>query len=130
MTRVRITIPVATVLRQFLDEPGKAQYGLRLMRKCELPSGSLYPILKRLEHAGWITGRFEEVDPVKAGRPPRRYYLLTNQGHTNAARELATLSSQFTTAAVPRQTPSDPPHPTSTTTDPTESNQTATPPTS
>jgi PadR family transcriptional regulator PadR len=38
--------------------------------------GSLYPLLYRLEHRGWIKGRWIE----KAGQRRRRYYRLTAAG--------------------------------------------------
>src|SRR5947208_6973855 len=38
--------------------------------------GSLYPLLYRLEHRGWIKGRWIE----KAGQRRRRYYRLTGAG--------------------------------------------------
>lgn len=37
---------------------------------------SLYPLLYRLEHRGWIQGRWVE----KAGQRRRRYYRLTAEG--------------------------------------------------
>lgn len=37
---------------------------------------SLYPLLYRLEHRGWIQGRWVE----KAGQRRRRYYKLTAEG--------------------------------------------------
>ena len=38
--------------------------------------GSLYPLLYRLEHRGWITGRWVE----QAGERRRRFYRLTPEG--------------------------------------------------
>jgi transcriptional regulator len=37
---------------------------------------SLYPLLYRLEHRGWLQGRWIE----KSGQRRRRYYRLTGQG--------------------------------------------------
>ncbi|MGW4364510.1 hypothetical protein ACWEKT_02600 [Nocardia takedensis] len=65
--KIRITASVASVLREFLEAPTEPQYGFNLMQRSGLSSGSLYPILARLEKAGWIVGRFEEIDPVKEG---------------------------------------------------------------
>ncbi|HLL67053.1 MAG TPA: helix-turn-helix transcriptional regulator [Micromonosporaceae bacterium] len=47
------------------------------MHRTGLASGSLYPILARLRAAGCVTACWEEIDPVAAGRPARRYYRLT-----------------------------------------------------
>ena len=92
---VRITTTVAKVLRNFLEDPTDPQYGFDLMQTTGLPSGTLYPILARLENAGWITGRREAIDPRAAARPVRRMYTLTADGATAARRELAQLSTQL-----------------------------------
>ena len=39
-------------------------------------SGTLYPLLARLEAAGWFTSEWEDVDPSEVGRPRRRLYKL------------------------------------------------------
>ena len=77
---MRITIPVAKVLAALLAEPDEQRYGLDLMRLTGLPSGTLYPVLHRLQGAGWLAADWEAIDPVAAGRPARRYYRLTAVG--------------------------------------------------
>ena len=42
-----------------------------------LMSGIGHPTLTRLEAAGWVESRWEEVNPQMAGRPARRYYRPT-----------------------------------------------------
>jgi PadR family transcriptional regulator PadR len=86
---------VAKVLRAFIEDPATPCYGLELMRATGLPSGSLYPVLARLERAGWVRSRREKVDPVSEGRPPRRYYELTPDGLATARCELALLAEQL-----------------------------------
>ena len=39
-----------------------------------LPSGTVHPILARLETVGWLTSRWEDINPRTEGRPARRYY--------------------------------------------------------
>ena len=95
MREVRITVAVATLLRVFLDEPDKAQYGYGLMRQTGYPSGKLYPILARLESAGWLIKEREQIDPARAGRPARRTYRLTGDGAQQARLELAELQTQL-----------------------------------
>ncbi|MFJ4895608.1 PadR family transcriptional regulator [Streptomyces sp. NPDC088788] len=92
---VRITTVTARVLRAFLGNPQNPQYGFDLMQLLGLSSGSLYPILARLERAGWIEGRKEDVDAVREGRPARRYYLLTAEGARDARLALAALSEEL-----------------------------------
>ena len=86
---------VAKVLRVFLDDPSTQCYGLELMKATGLPSGSLYPVLARLERAGWVRSVREEIDPAVEGRPARRYYQLTPDGLASARVELAALAEEF-----------------------------------
>ncbi|MFI7307099.1 PadR family transcriptional regulator [Micromonospora aurantiaca] len=90
---MRLTIPVAKVLSALLAEPEAPRYGLDLMRLTGLPSGTLYPVLRRLQDAGWLAADWEDVDPVAAGRPARRYYRLTGEGIRSARLALAELSA-------------------------------------
>lgn len=46
-----------------------------------LPSGTIYPILRRLERDGLARGRWEADDVAhREQRPQRRYYTLTAAG--------------------------------------------------
>lgn len=92
---VRITTAVARVLAAFLEDPAADRYGLDLIGTTGLPSGTLYPILVRLQRAGWVDAAWEDVDPSAAGRPPRRYYRLTPDGLARARVELAALYEQL-----------------------------------
>ncbi|MER7335407.1 MULTISPECIES: PadR family transcriptional regulator [unclassified Micromonospora] len=95
---VRITVPVAKVLAVLLSEPDGEHYGLRLMQQTGVASGTLYPVLARLQDAGWLTARWEDEDPAEAGRPVRRYYQLTAEGITRAQAVLAELRATTTVA--------------------------------
>jgi len=86
---------VARVLTAFLQDPTADRYGLDLIGVTGLPSGTLYPILARLQRAGWVDSAWEEIDPVAAGRPARRYYRLTTDGLVQARVELAVLHQQL-----------------------------------
>lgn len=90
----QVTTAVAKVLSALLSHPDSDRYGLELMRDTGHPSGTLYPILVRLQRAGWVTSTWEEIDPAREGRPARRYYRLTPQGQAAAERELADLRRQ------------------------------------
>lgn len=95
MSEPRVTVAVAAVLRAFLNEPTEPRYGYDLMREIGFPSGKLYPILARLEGAGWLRRDHEDVDPAVAGRPPRALYHLTAEGVRMARYELASLYDQI-----------------------------------
>lgn len=95
MGDVRVTVAVATVLRVFLEDPGRPRYGYELMQVTGFPSGKLYPVLARLERAGWLIREREQVDPVMVGRPARQMYRVSKEGVRAARRELALLSEQL-----------------------------------
>ncbi|MGW5003114.1 PadR family transcriptional regulator [Streptomyces hydrogenans] len=99
---MKVTPTTARLLRVFLEDPQAPWYGMQLMKQARLSSGSLYPILARLERAGWIDGKTEDIDPQEAGRPARRYYTMTGEGVRAARLELAELSEQF---RVPETSP-------------------------
>ncbi|WFE41605.1 PadR family transcriptional regulator [Micromonospora sp. WMMD998] len=103
---MRLTIPVIKVLSALLAEPDAPRYGLDLMRLTGLPSGTLYPVLHRLQAADWLAADWEAVDPVAAGRPARRYYRLTGEGTRSARLALAEVR-----ALTPAQRPHEGPGP-------------------
>jgi DNA-binding PadR family transcriptional regulator len=103
MADVRITVPVLRVLQAFLAAGGaEPLYGLELMDQTGLKSGTLYPVLARLEEAGWVTSSWEDTDPRDAGRPRRRYYELTGLGQRAGATALGEFSQMPTPAAGTR----------------------------
>jgi DNA-binding PadR family transcriptional regulator len=79
-----LTYETRRLLRVFHDSPRDEQYGLELAESAGLPVGSIYPILARLERAKWIEGSWEDIDPAREGRRPRRYYRLTALGVRSA----------------------------------------------
>src|SRR5689334_19971715 len=76
MVGPRMTLPTQLVLRHFLEDPAREMYGLEICAAAGLPSGTIHPILARLERVGWMRSRWEEIDPSTTGRPRRRYYQL------------------------------------------------------
>jgi DNA-binding PadR family transcriptional regulator len=85
-----MTIPTQLVLRALLAEPAREMYGLQICAAAGLPSGTIHPILARLEHEhGWLTSRWEDIKPADEGRPRRRYYRLTDGGAERARVALA-----------------------------------------
>ncbi|WP_035753155.1 PadR family transcriptional regulator [Parafrankia discariae] len=86
----RITLPTAAVLRLMLDNPTADYYGFDLAKASGFPSGTIYPILARLEVAGWLASYWEEGEPAELERPRRRMYRLTGHGATAARDAVAT----------------------------------------
>jgi len=89
MATPRMTIPTQRVLEALLADPSAELYGIEIGDAAHLPSGTVHPILARLEGLGWIESRWEDVDPSTAGRPARRYYRLTADGVAEAKASLA-----------------------------------------
>ncbi len=60
---------------------GDLRYGFEIMEACGLPSGTVYPTLRRLEKAGLLESNWETDQEARAaGRPRRRTYALTPDG--------------------------------------------------
>jgi DNA-binding PadR family transcriptional regulator len=95
MQDLDITPKMAVVLKVFLEDPGQPRYGFELMKLTGMASGSLYPMLARLERAGWLTRGKEDIDPRAAGRPARTNYTITGAAVTAARVQLAALSERF-----------------------------------
>ena len=73
-------------------------YGYSVMETTGLPSGSVYPALRRLEQDGLIRSQWERQSIADAGqRPPRKYYKLTGSGKAalDALRKRYPLLSKF-----------------------------------
>jgi PadR family transcriptional regulator len=83
-----MTTTTLKVLARMLEEPSGEWYGFDLIDQTKIKSGTLYPILIRLEKAGWLESRLENVDPRLTGRPARRLYSLSGEGERLARSEL------------------------------------------
>jgi PadR family transcriptional regulator, regulatory protein PadR len=88
---VKMTAPLERVLRAFLEDPVAPRYGYDLMKAAGLKSGTLYPMLGRLEDDRLVTSAWET--PQQDGQRPRKYYRLTGEGIRVARLELAQVSA-------------------------------------
>ncbi|GAA1280188.1 PadR family transcriptional regulator [Saccharothrix xinjiangensis] len=79
----RATVDVLAVLL----ESDRPRWGLELIKLTGRPSGSVYPLLDRLERAGWVTSEWDD-DSDRRG-PRRRTYALTPEGAREAVRVCA-----------------------------------------
>jgi PadR family transcriptional regulator PadR len=91
-----MTAPLERVLRALLDDPMAPRYGYDLMKAAGLKSGTLYPMLSRLEDERLVTSAWET--PQQEGERPRKYYRLTGEGIRVARLELARVSASRTRA--------------------------------
>jgi DNA-binding PadR family transcriptional regulator len=80
MSESRITYNGALVLQALARG---LRYGFEIMDLTALPSGTVYPILRRFEHGGLVSSSWEETEAAhEQGRPRRRYYRLTAAGES------------------------------------------------
>lgn len=93
--RLRRSRPLLTLLRDLIDHDPEEFYGLTVKHRTGIDDGTLYPLLKRMNKAGWLTSRPEDEQSWLAGAPPgcgpgrrRTYYTLTAEGRRAARHEL------------------------------------------
>jgi PadR family transcriptional regulator, regulatory protein PadR len=86
---MKLTGPLERVLRVMITDPAAPRYGYDLMKAAKLPSGTLYPMLARLQQEGLVDCEWEAQRQDAGGRPPRKYYRLTGEGLRVARLELA-----------------------------------------
>jgi PadR family transcriptional regulator, regulatory protein PadR len=80
------------VLAELAREPSRDRYGYELAQATRLASGTLYPILMRLEERGLLEARWE------LERRPRHVYRLTDAGLAAAAAAAAATAAEADTA--------------------------------
>ncbi len=82
---MNLTYPTALVLEALARGH---HHGFQIMDVTGLPSGTVYPLLRRLDREGLVSSRWEKPAVARREqRPPRRYYQLTGAGE--ALRALA-----------------------------------------
>ena len=75
---MNVTLPTTLVLQAVARGH---HHGFDVMDATGLPSGTVYPILRRLDAEGCVRSRWEKQGVARAEqRPPRRYYELTAGG--------------------------------------------------
>ena len=94
----RITWPTALVLLGLREG---LVHGFDIIDATGLQSGTVYPILRRLEESGLVRSRWEKAPLARQeGRPPRRYYQLTAAG-ADAARDAVARYPRITHVFAP-----------------------------
>ena len=76
---MNLTLPTTLVLQAIAVGH---QYGFDIMDATGLPSGTVYPLLRRLEKEGLVRADWEDAQAAREEqRPPRRYYEITAAGN-------------------------------------------------
>jgi PadR family transcriptional regulator, regulatory protein PadR len=95
----RMTLSTELVLRTLLEKPTEEMYGQQICTVAGLPSGTIHPILARLEGLHWVESRWEDDASAHAEGHPRtedgaeRARIALAQA-TRAARALAWLRTR------------------------------------
>jgi DNA-binding PadR family transcriptional regulator len=85
--RLNLTYPTALVLKALAEG---YHHGFDVMDATGLPSGTVYPILRRLDREGLLESSWEMQSKAQLEqRPPRRYYTITAAGQRMLASALA-----------------------------------------
>src|SRR5215467_13917696 len=75
---VKLSHTAAMVLQAIHAGDG---YGFSVMEMTGLPSGTVYPAVRRMERDGLIRSQWERQSIAdEEQRPPRKYYRLTRSG--------------------------------------------------
>jgi DNA-binding PadR family transcriptional regulator len=75
---MNLTYPTALVLQALARG---FHHGFDIMDATGLPSGTVYPILRRLDGEGLLESAWEPAEAAQLEqRPPRRYYEITAAG--------------------------------------------------
>lgn len=84
---MNLTYPTTLVLHALANG---VRHGFDVIDATGLASGTVYPILRRLEGEALVSASWEDAAIAHAEqRPPRRYYDLTPAGHAVLATSLA-----------------------------------------
>jgi len=74
----RVSKQSKQVMEALMRAPREWHYGYPLAEQTGLKSGTLYPILRRMQEHGWLETKWEESE--EEGRPRRHMYRLTGVG--------------------------------------------------
>jgi PadR family transcriptional regulator, regulatory protein PadR len=87
--RMRTSAATLAVLQAFLANPSEDFYGSELMARCDMRSGTIYPILARLEMCGWLESNWNDIEVDGGLRLRRRTYRLSHVGQAVALKAVA-----------------------------------------
>jgi PadR family transcriptional regulator PadR len=77
---MKVTYALVQVAGGLMADPQGRHWGYDLSRRSGVRSGVLYPILHRMLEEGWLSDGWEDGSELNGRRPPRRYYVLTEDG--------------------------------------------------
>lgn len=101
----RLTAATVDVLKVLVTAEGPV-WGLQIVKTTGRPSGSVYPILDRLESLGWVASTWENDASRQGAR--RRYYRLQEDAQELAVAAVTNLESKHAPTHSPRMRPAGP----------------------
>jgi len=99
--RPRVGKATLALLDLMESDISREWYGFELMRATGLQSGVVYPVLARLERAGWLIRWADDIETREPGRPPRRLCRLTEEGQRVARAVLTKRGVRIAPADTP-----------------------------
>jgi PadR family transcriptional regulator, regulatory protein PadR len=87
----RLSHQTLKVLSVFMERSQDRLAGSDILKRTGMLSGTVYPILMRLERARWLESEWEQLEPAEIGRPRKRLYRISSQGYNAANAALAEL---------------------------------------
>lgn len=84
-----LSLQALRILHYLFQNPGKPSCGADLIKSLNISSGTMYPILLRLEKNNFVESKWEVEDASALGRPRRRLYKITGSGIKAAQNALA-----------------------------------------
>lgn len=102
---MKATYTAVQVARHLLKRPLDQHWGTELRSALALQAGTLYPILGKMQRAGWLTSEWESEhaarsDPEHPGRAPRRYYRITTEGGNSGLIALQAMVDRWDSSRV------------------------------
>jgi len=91
----RVTPATALVLKSLLS--AESVWGLQVVKDVGKKPGTVYPILDRLESAGWVQGEWDTSESRKG--PRRRYYRLISEARPLAVEYVKAQDAKYRSAA-------------------------------
>ncbi len=74
---MNLTYASAVILEAIAE---RQTYGFQIIDGTGLPSGTVYPALRRMEAAELIESVWDHASAEESGGPTRKYYRLTGRG--------------------------------------------------
>ena len=81
--RLNLTYASAVILEAIAE---RQTYGFQIIDATGLPSGTVYPALRRMEMIGLVESAWDHQSAEKSGGPPRKYYRMTDAGNEHLER--------------------------------------------